>query len=41
MAFRPEALTLYFRFADLKQLKQCRDQLLSTGQVQQISITKY
>jgi len=41
MAFRPEALTLYFRFADLKQLQQCRDQLLSTGQVQQISITKY
>jgi hypothetical protein len=39
--FRPEALMLYFRFSDLKQLQQCRDQLLSTGQVEQMSITKY
>jgi hypothetical protein len=41
MVFRPQALILYFRFSDLKQLQQCRDQLLSTGQVEQISITKY
>jgi hypothetical protein len=39
--FRPETLILYFRFSDLKQLQQCRDQLLSTGQVEQISIAKY
>jgi len=37
----PEALMLYFRFSDLKQLQQCRDQLLATGMVEQISITAY
>lgn len=35
-----QSLILYFRFPDMEQLQQCREQLLNTGQVEQISITK-
>jgi hypothetical protein len=41
MVFLPKTLILYFRFPYLKQLQLCRDQLLSTGQVEQVIVTKY
>jgi len=39
--FRPKTLQLYFRFPDINSMQQCRDRLLSTGGVIQISAIKY
>jgi hypothetical protein len=39
LIIRPEAVILYFRFPDLNLLQQCRDQLLSTGEVTELNIT--
>jgi hypothetical protein len=39
LLIRPEAVILYFRFPDLNLLQQCRDQLVSTGEVTELNIT--
>jgi len=41
LVFRCQTLQLYFRFPDLNSMQQCRDQLLSSGQVIQFSTIKY
>jgi hypothetical protein len=41
LVLRPKTLLLYFRFPDINRMQQCRDRLLSTGGVIQISAIKY
>jgi hypothetical protein len=41
LVFRPKTLQFYFRFPDINLMQQCRDCLLSSGKVIQISAIKH